>query len=193
MSLARLQWLRHYARCRTATEFHSPSEVSIRRSSRSTSSANPSALIAVTTREVADAVRVGKSVRGEIGLFDPESGVELFPPLEVGSTVTATGLSPDSGTLVIGDSKGQVYVIDAIDRELLQAFDSGHGIVGHRMPKVVPASKTKGLNFGNWSKPKIISSEQARARDKAVQGSPWSAEHAEDYEREKRRFIMFSG
>lgn len=147
----------------------------------------PSALVAVTTREVADAVRDGKSVRGDIGVFDPESGVELFPPLEVGSTVTATGLSPDARTLVIGDSKGQVYVIDAINREILEAFDSGHGIVGHRKVKVVPISETKGFNLSNWSRPQLLSSEEAQARDKAVQGLPWSGEYVEHYEGEKQK------
>ena len=61
------------------------SAVSIRPSARFTSPKAPVFFIAVTSRDKGDAVRDRKAVSSAFGLFDPESGVELFPPLEIGS------------------------------------------------------------------------------------------------------------
>jgi hypothetical protein len=109
-------------------------------------SKSPSALIAVASRDKGDAVRDHKPVRSAFGLFDPESGVELFPPLEVGSTVTASGLSPDGRTIVLGDSEGQIFVVDVTHRDVIHIFDSGHGLVGKRKFQTVPLSESGGFN-----------------------------------------------
>ena len=151
---------------------------------------NPALLIAVSSRDKGDAAQDRKPVRGTIGVLDTGSGVELFPPLEISSEITASALSPNGQTIVLGDADGQIYVLDVTSREVTHVFDSGHGTVGSGQIRARPLSESGGFNVKARRLPTPVDSnayEDARARDRAVHGSPWSAKFAENYQREKQQ------
>jgi WD40 repeat protein len=87
-------------------------------------------------------------------------------------------------------TEGQIIVVDVLNRDVVHTFDSGHGLVGKRKFQTVPLSESGGFNLKARSLPSATSSqkyEEARVRDLAVQGLPWSTEYAENYHRERQQ------